>query len=112
MAFLKKPFSRAAQAAQLLKAPGIQTVETDTSARAIDANGIAETATVQMAVPPVGISENPAALLLPNTSKEAETGETESAAEDKPRLPSLQPKAHPLSEPWAAAVRQSLQAGA
>ena len=95
MAFLKKPFSRAAQAAPLLKAPGIQTVETDTSARAIDANGIAETATVQMAVPPVGISENPAALLLPNTSKEAETGETESAAEDKPRLPSLQPKPIP-----------------
>ena len=95
MAFLKKPFSPAAQAAPLLQAPGTQTVETDTAARAIDANGIAETATVQMAGPPIGISQNPAALLLPNTSKEAETGKTESAAEDKPRLPSLQPKAIP-----------------
>ena len=111
VAFLKRLFSPAAEAAPLLQAPGTQTVETDAAARAINASGIAETAIVQMAGPPVGISQNPAALLLPNATEEGETGKTRAAAEKAAPAQSAA-KGHPLSEPWAAAVRRPLQASA
>ena len=95
VALLKRLVSPAAEAAPLSQAPGTQTVEADAAARAINGSGIAETAIVQMACPLVGISQNPAASLLPSAAEEGETGKTRAAAETKPCLPSLQPKAIP-----------------